>query len=226
MTVGKSFDKSVANYDGWMKMAIPSYDLVFSTAIELIPYETNHAIQVMDLGAGTGLFSQQILTVYPLAEFLLVDLATKMLDVARQRFRQNSNQFEYRVEDIRNLQTEKQVDLVISSLSIHHLADHEKLALFKQVFRSLKSGGVFINIDQVKGPTPALEDLYWKDWLEKIRGRGAPEGLIEASIQRRQEFDQDALLVDQLQWLTDAGFNHVDCVFKDYFIGVFYAVKD
>ena len=38
MTVGQAFDQSVAYYDNWMKLALPSYDEIFSTALELIPY--------------------------------------------------------------------------------------------------------------------------------------------------------------------------------------------
>ena len=95
MTVGQAFDRSVKYYDDWMKLALPSYDALFSTALELIPFDEKSPIKVLDLGAGTGLFSEHILSKYPKAEFLLSDLAPKMLEVAKERFRGNDGQFKY-----------------------------------------------------------------------------------------------------------------------------------
>lgn len=225
MTIGKAFDQSVEYYDNWMKLALPSYQEIFATSLELIPFGTDDAIEVLDLGAGTGLFAQHVFTKYPRARFVLCDLAPKMLEVARERFRQVEDQFEYVVADYRHFQSTKRYDLVISSLSIHHLTNSEKGKLFTEVYRSLKEGGVFINVDQIKGPTAEMEKLYRTDWLDKVREKGAAEELIQASIQRRTKYDKDALLVDQLRWLSEAGFANVDCVYKNYFIGVFYAAK-
>ncbi len=225
MTVGKAFDNSVKYYDDWMKLALPSYDELFTTTLELIPFDEKHAIKVLDLGAGTGLFSEHILSKFPHAEFLLCDIAPKMLEVAKKRFSENEGKVRYLVDDYRSYQDDDKYDLVISSLSIHHLEDEEKKALFAKVYELLNETGLFINVDQVKGPTQNIQDLYWHDWLKKVREKGAPEEQIQSSIQRRQEFDKDSLLSDQLRWLSEAGFADVDCVYKNYFIGVFFASK-
>ena len=60
MTVGQAFDRSVKYYDNWMKLALPSYTGIFSTSLEVIPFAVNEFIEVLDLGAGTGLFSQHV----------------------------------------------------------------------------------------------------------------------------------------------------------------------
>ena len=160
MCIGKAFDQSVAYYDNWMKSAIAGYDTIFKTAVELVPFDAQKMIRVLDLGAGTGLFSQFIFEKYHQARFVLCDLAPRMLDIAKERFKGHLDQFEIVEMDYRNLQSTGDYDLVISSLSIHHLPGEEKKTLFKNVHLSLKKGGVFINVDQIKGPTPALEQLY------------------------------------------------------------------
>lgn len=108
---------------------------------------------------------------------------------------------------------------------IHHLADDEKQRLFARIFRMLRKPGVFLNLDQIRGETPDLQRLYWQQWLAHVRRAGATEAEIQASIKRRQEYDRDALLADQLGWLKAAGFASVDCVYKHYFVGVFLAMK-
>ena len=183
------------------------------------------SIRVLDLGAGTGLFSWHVLEEYPAAIFTLCDLAPKMLEIARQRFAPYPDQFNYLNDDYRQIFTEQKFDLVISSLSIHHLSDEDKRALFIRIHSLLEDGGLFINIDQVWGPTEFWQIHYWEQWLEQVRRSGAAVDQIEASIRRRKEYDREASLADQLQWLEQAGFSHVDCVYKHAFIGVFCAFK-
>jgi len=225
MTIDEAFNASIEYYDDWMKKALPNYADLFGTALALLPFEPNTSMDVLDLGAGTGLFSAHVFGKYPKAHFVLYDLADKMLGVARERFRDHPTQFEYVVGDYRKLEGAARYDLVISSLSIHHLDDPEKRALFGNVYKLLRPGGVFINIDQVLGETPYLQELYWTHWLEQVRAAGFPEERIQESIDRRTRYDQEALLTDQLAWLKESGFANVDCVYKNFFVGVFLGIK-
>ncbi len=229
MTVGQAFDESANYYDNWVRVALPGYEDIYSTALQAISFDSQQPLHVLDLGAGTGLFSKFVFEKYPRASFTLYDLADKMLDLARRRFEEHEKgaqaRFRYITGDYRQLEGVDQYDLVISSLSIHHLVDREKQDLFIRIYRLLKQPGMFINVDQVKGETPYLQALYWERWLAHVRQMGAPEGQIQASISRRQAYDQDASLLDQLHWLKAAAFQSVDCIYKQWFIGVFMATK-
>jgi tRNA (cmo5U34)-methyltransferase len=225
MSINQAFNDSIAYYDDWMRKALPNYTDLFRTAQELVPFPPDQAIDVLDLGAGTGLFSQHILEKYPNARFLLIDLADKMLDVAKQRFGGHPQQFVYRVGDYRSIEVPHEVDLVISSLSIHHLSDAEKRDLFRTIHGSLRIPGIFLNVDQIRGGTDYLRDLYWTHWLTQVRRNEPSQKRIQESIERRTAFDRDSLLADQLRWLSEAGFVNVDCVYKNFFVGVFLAMK-
>ncbi|MBN2085138.1 MAG: class I SAM-dependent methyltransferase [Anaerolineales bacterium] len=226
MTIDQVFNAAIEYYDDWMRKALPNYAEIFRTAQELIPFDTAKSLEVLDLGAGTGLFSKHVLEKYPDAHFLLYDLADKMLEVARERFRGHPKQFEFIVGDYRALQVPHDYDLVISSLSIHHLAHGEKQDLFRKIFSALRQPGVFINIDQIRGETDYLRKLYWDHWLNQVRRQEPSEKKIQESIDRRTAYDRDAALDDQLRWLGDAGFSNVDCVYKNYFVGVFLAMRE
>lgn len=225
MTIGEAFNESVAYYDDWVEKALPCFDELFSVAVEVIPYPVLAELKVLDLGAGTGLFSSWVFNRYKRSQFTLVDVADKMLGISKKRFSPSGEQFSYITADYRSGIPDDSFDLIISSLSIHHLDDNEKQELFKNIFSHLKIGGVFINVDQIKGPSRHFQELYWNTWLSKVRESGAGEEQIQDSIARRTAFDQDATLADQVQWLYDAGFEKVDCVYHHYFIGVFYAEK-
>jgi tRNA (cmo5U34)-methyltransferase len=225
MSVGKAFDQSASYYDTWVRKGVPGYDRLFGAAIDCIPFRADAPLRVLDLGAGTGLFSKLVLERYPAAQFVLVDVGEQMLAVARERFAAARDQFRFMVADIQDISDWGAYNLVISSLVIHHLSDEEKQQLFAQVYRLLDTNGVFINVDQIRGETPFFEQLYWDTWLEKVRLAGGSEEQIAASVERRITYDQDALLGDQLAWLRQAGFSDVDCVYRDFFAGVFVAAK-
>ena len=135
MTIDKAFDQSVAYYDDWMKRALPSFQDLFGVATNVMPFESDAPIRVLDLGAGTGLFSEHVLSRYPKATFVLYDLAEGMLNVAKDRFNGRAGQFEFVIKDYRELQVVDSFDLVISSLSIHHLTHEDKRALFHRSMR-------------------------------------------------------------------------------------------
>jgi tRNA (cmo5U34)-methyltransferase len=226
MPINNAFDDTVEYYDDWMRKALPNFEDIYQTAEELVFFDPAKPIDVLDLGAGTGLFSARILEKYPSAKFVLYDLAEGMLDVAKKRFQKAQSRFEFIIGDYRRLLVTREFDLVISSLSIHHLADREKADLFRSVYGILRSPGIFINIDQIRGETEFLRNVYWDHWLRQVKKAEPVEERIRQSIDRRKTYDQDASLGDQLRWLAGAGFKNVDCVYKNFFVGVFFAVKE
>ncbi len=223
-TVEGAFDRAAGYYDDWVRQAIPGYEQLFTKAVELLPFPADAEIEVLDLGTGTGLFAARVARSHPRAGFVLCDLAAEMLELARRRFAALPNRAELREGDLREIDAQERYDVVISSLAIHHLEHDEKRALFGRIFRSLRPGGAFVNVDQVRGETPAFEALYWDSWLRMVRAAGAPEEQIQASIERRRRFDRDARLADQVAWLREAGFD-ADAVLKLEFMAVFLARK-
>lgn len=225
MTVEEAFNKSVAYYDDWIQQAVPGYPDIFTIAVSLLPEGPGDGLTIIDLGAGTGLFSSHAIKRLPQARYILWDVAADMLNLARKRFHEYPTQFEFVANDYRELAGLADVDIVISSLSIHHLSHQDKQKLFKKIHSILKPGGIFINLDQIAAESDRVAELYWSWWLQMLRQKGADEERIQESIKRRQQFDQDATLGQQLDWLKQAGFEHVDCIYKNYFVGVFMAVS-
>lgn len=223
MSVKDAFEGSVAYYDDWIRLAVPGYPEVFEVAVASLPFPDGEELSLLDLGAGTGLFTWHVLQRYSNARCVLVDVAGGMLDVAKKRFDASDNIREYLTADYRDAELPGGHGLVISSLSIHHLQHEEKQALFKRVAGLLRPGGVFVNIDQIRAPTGALAELYWEDWITRVRAAGGSEEQLAASIERRRQFDVDASLDEQLTWLQAAGFQEVDLLYKFGFIGLFWA---
>lgn len=216
------FNENASVYDGQRKKLIPCFEDFYSIAIS-IAEASNSTPCILDVGAGTGLLSFLILEKYPNANLTLIDISEKMLDVAKERFKDNPN-ITYLVADYTNYQFEKKYDVIISSLSIHHLTGEEKKHLYHAIYSSLNRNGVFVNADQVLGETPFIELLYKRDWKYKVENSGLSKEEI-LSAYERTTLDKMSTLDDQINWLKDIGFTDVDCVYKYFNFVVIYGRK-
>jgi len=148
----------------------------------------------------------------------LMDVSEPMLDKAKERLAKDGN-VSFEAADYVTAPLGEGYDAIVSALSIHHLDDATKKLLFKKIHAALRSGGVFVNAEQVAGPTPDLDKLYKELWLQQVREAGATPQQIADSLYRQQD-DRCASVEDQLKWLREAGFIDVDCWFKDNRFGV------
>lgn len=215
MSIKQAFDNGAKDYDSARKQLIPCFEDFYGTALELIMFQPAERIKVLDLGAGTGLFSSLVAQLYPNAEFTLYDLSDKMLGEAKKRFANSDVKVKYVVKNYSNEPIVGEFDLIISALSIHHLTDAEKESLFQGLFDSLNNNGLFINADQVLGETPFMEATYRSSWLKQVREKGVTEASLAAALERMKE-DKMSTLSDQLNWLKKASFSEVNCWYKNY----------
>jgi tRNA (cmo5U34)-methyltransferase len=204
------FDATASTYDADRSRLIPGCDNFYRWAIDLIPAGAKN---ILDLGAGSGLLTILIRNRFPDARIHLIDFSAPMLSLAGDRLG-NDPKITYQRANYVTEPLPEKLCAVVSSLSVHHLDNADKRVVFKKIHESLLPNGVFINAEQIAGPTPALDERYKALWLQQVRAAGATETQITASLFRQQE-DRCATVADQLLWLREAGFADADCWFKD-----------
>lgn len=203
------FDATAATYDRDRMKLIPGHEAFYAAALELIPTD---AMSIVELGAGSGLFSTMLRPAFPEAHLTLIDFSEKMLELARGRLGSDP-QITFSLADYTAEPLPANCDAVVTSLSIHHLEDQRKRALLKPILEALKPGGLFVNADHIAGPTAELEETYQLRWLADVRALGATEQQISDSLYRQQE-DRRTPVATQLMWMREAGFADVDCWYK------------
>ncbi|MCU6712354.1 class I SAM-dependent methyltransferase [Paenibacillus sp. J5C_2022] len=217
--VKQQFNEVAKHYDEQRRGLIPCFDDFYESAVRWTLVESESPA-ILDLGAGTGLLSAFLLHKFPQACMTLIDFSDDMLAMAKSRLGSFTH-VRYISADYTAFPFDAKYDAVVSSLSIHHLGHAEKQELFRTIHGILKPGGCFVNADQAAGSTPSIDEQYHKLWDDDVEASGLDSAAIQAS-RRRKEQDRNAHLLDQLQWLEDAGFRHVDCVYKHHEFAVFF----
>ncbi|WP_433264348.1 class I SAM-dependent methyltransferase [Micromonospora vinacea] len=226
MSVTDVFDAVAGTYDEARRRLIPCFDAFYGTAVQVAAPPLRAALaagrtpEVLDLGAGTGLLSLLLSAAVPGVRLTLVDGAPAMLARATDQLHARSVPHRTVHADLADELPPGRYDAVVSALAIHHLDDAGKRALYRRAAAALTPGGVFVNAEQVAGPTAELDRRYDEVWLERITELGASPDEIAAS-QERMRHDRPATVADQCRWLAEAGLADVDCYFKEWRFAVF-----
>ena len=136
-------------------------------------------------GAGTGLLSYFLYQQYPASEYVLVDIADEMLNIARKRFFGIHN-VSCRILDYTDEIPKGNFDTIISALSVHHLENEDKLSLFARIYDRLPSGGVFVDYDQFCAGEPEMNHWFDSYWENQLMNSGLTDQDIELWKERRK----------------------------------------
>ncbi len=208
-------------------------DAALQSLLELTP----RGATLLELGAGTGLFTQKVLNTEHFAELHITDGAPAMLEIAQQqlvggRVSLHFDMLDFAAPTWADRYTDQRFDAVISSMAIHHVGDKQQL--FAQVFQVLKPGGIFVIADHLAGAAPSIDRLLGTERGRiKLATQGKAQNDAEAmntflqtdAAKQAAEGNQCESLGQYLQYLAAAGFQSADCLWRDYWLALFVAQK-
>lgn len=173
--------------------------------------ESLDVTELLELGCGTGNLSVRLAERFPDARIRLVDISAELQDECRERLG-SSDRFVFETMDFRDLDyAPSSFDLVVSSISLHHLESAGKQVLFGRVNDWLRPHGIFSYSDQFSGVTPDLYERHMQNWKREANALGSTS---DDWMQHQAEFDHHDSLPDQIDWLREAGFQTVDCPWR------------
>jgi tRNA (cmo5U34)-methyltransferase len=104
-------------------------------------------IAVLDLGAGFGAVTEEILTRFTNASATCIDGSAEMVKIARERLAKYGARVRVCSADLAGAEWRRVVDgsfeAVVSALAIHHLSDERKGALYREVYALLRPAESF-----------------------------------------------------------------------------------
>ena len=219
----------VASYDADMDLMHPNRATMVRVALEVLPFERSARVRALDLGVGTGYFTDRFLEVFPGGTVLAIDGAAATIELAKARLGARAHRVEFEVGDCRDVNALASrgapFDVVLTSFALHHLNREDKSRVIRQSVAMLRPGGWFVNADIIVAESPELERRAQELRVAGIVGRAAGKDgrFPDAAATRRfldemetNERDQPQTLADDLAILRASGLDGVGAFWLEY----------
>ncbi len=189
---------------------------------------TPHAKSVLDVGCGAGNYTLKLLKERPDCDCTLIDLSLPMLERAKQRVgAATSGNVEILQGDIREIELgEARFDVIVAASVLHHLrSEAQWRAVFAKFHRALRPGGSLWIFDLIEHSLTPVQNLMWARYGEYLTAQGGAAYRDKVYDYVAKE-DTPASLLQQLNWLDEAGFSQLDVLHKNSCFAAFGAVKN
>jgi tRNA (cmo5U34)-methyltransferase len=211
------FNELAEEYDEFTD-AMPNYREMNEMVLELFErwFEDHPPESICELGCGTGTMTRTVVDEFEPDHYVALDGAEKMVERAVDTFSDYTGPTHVRFEKqvFEEWSPETTFDVVYSSLSIHHMSDPDKRALYRTVREALNTDGLFLYAD-LFDPPEALDNYYYEVTRQRRLDGGMTEEEFEERWQSHLDNDCPSSWFDSLDWLTEAGFETVDCGWKN-----------
>jgi len=205
-------------------VAVPRRQEMMATLVAAVPFAADEPVKILELGSGDGRLAEALLTVFPRATLTALDGSESMRRETSRRLALFGDRVRVAAFDLAALDWWDRmfgVDVIVSSLCLHHLNDAKKQYLYKAAAERLSPRGALLVADTIDPQHPASRRLAAERWdveaREQANALGAPE-LYQRFVEARwnhfrfpDERDQPSALFHHLVWLRHAGFTAVDC---------------
>ena len=168
---------------------------------------------VLDLGAGTGALAEVMLEHDGVETVEAIDVDLEMLERARIRLKRFGSRARFRECSFEA--PLPPCDAVAASLALHHIpAMDNKRALYENIFRVLRPGGLFVNGDVTMSGDPGEREQTYLIWAAHLVSRGIDEQRAHAHFDEWSSEDTYFPIDEELDAMRLAGF-HAECVWRE-----------
>ena len=221
--IASEFNEFSKDYTSDMQRCVPHYDFLLSCFSNKYPKNFNPTT-ILDLGCGNGNVTEQLLKLFPNAQYTLLDASHEMLTICQRRFEKHSiKTVESYFKDYKF--PNNHFDLIVGGFSIHHCKLNEKREIFKRIYQSLKPNGIYACSDLMIDRNSQEHTQLLKYWHEFVNKNYSNTKKWNWLMEHYDEFDNPDDLSKQISWLRSVGFKNIDITIKDQYWTHFKAQK-
>ncbi len=195
-------------YDKLVPLFCPSYD----RALDCFARHAKGASSVLELGIGTGNVAERILKSNPDAYYIGVDTDKELLQKASRKISEHN--YALQNEDFSRIPFPS-VDVIVSSLSIHHLETEQQKLLFGRISRTCRE---FLHFELIRGENDEQQrniDDYVRSHVKKqceLHGFSF-EDMLELS--KKSAVSDNPLKLSEHQRTHSSNGFHTEVLFQD-----------
>lgn len=219
--VQEHFRVQVPEYAALMGRIIPFYEAQRELLVGLVPFGRDAEPSILDLGSGPGLLTERLRAEYPKAKLVAFDLTEEMLTACRHRMGDDPL-VTYRLGDFRTDPLGEDLDVIVASLSLHHLELSERPSFYARAAASLRAGGLLLAAEVIVDEDPEVRRHQYGLWRRFMATNGEDPDFWFA---RHRAKDHPMTLSSMFETLRSAGFGRVGCAWRCFNFSIVSAEK-
>ncbi|MBU0469313.1 MAG: class I SAM-dependent methyltransferase [Candidatus Omnitrophica bacterium] len=223
--IRKQYAGMADGYDLTIRQLIPKYDHIMKRMASFLPYDKNQAIDILDIGCGTGNLAFLLKKKFFYSNITCIDPTDKMIKYAKQKLSVFPG-IKYVKSMVQDFKFNEKYDAVLVSMVFQNLRNkRQKMSIYRKICKSLKQDGMFLMFGPVLGSNDFVEEYYMKHWSAFIQKSFNKEKTEGGWLATYREKDGPDKFLDEISMLQKSGFKTVDVVYKDNNLALFVMVK-
>lgn len=214
---------NAGDYDKSINNTLPYYSEFFEQTFDVIEQWKPDVLDWLDLGCGTGTLEELAYKRFDDPKFVLVDPSSKMLEQAKQKL--DPHEIRYVCCGSDQIEFDSCFNVVTAIQAHHYMKEKERRAATENVYKALRSGGIYISFENVLPEDEALKDVELKRWGRYQIRHGKTKAEADAHNARCGVNYFPITVEEHIRILREAGFKYVHVFWYSYMQMGIYAIK-
>ena len=224
------FDKDVTDcFDDMLSRSIPDYNTMRKLTLDITePYIQDNFFSMLDLGCSNGINLDMFINKYAnKGVYVGVDTSAEMIKGATEKLNKYDVQVKLINDDVINIEKYSlfNYDIVTSILTIQFVPMEKRPELLSTIYKSMKSGGVFILVEKILQPVFEFDKLFVDSYYKIKRENGYTYEQIFAKKKSLEGVLVPNTHNGNFELLKSVGFKYIDTFWKCLNFEGYIAVK-
>jgi SAM-dependent methyltransferase len=210
-------------YEKRIRKFVPYYERMMDYVLECMP-ESNQKYSILELGCGTGNLTFRVLKKARAAELVAIDIVREMVEACGNRLKKERLNAELICADMVEFCRGNSFDYVFSNLALHYPeTEEEKFLTCRNVFESLKPGGLFSFSVMLSDHSKEISQKIWKRWEKDVLANEGSQEEIDEWYRTAHLTDHPMTAKRWLSLLGEVGFSNYDLLWRETIFGIIWA---
>jgi len=220
------FDNEVANvFDDMIDRSVPFYKENLNLSINIIKNYLNNNDKVLDLGSSTGTFLINLAKFNPTLKLTGVDNSLPMITKAIQKSKAFGVNINFVENDFLDFEF-GQNKLISANYTIQFIRPIKREKLISKIYNSLQKDGLFLMSEKLISEDKKLNKIL----IDEYYNYKKQKGYSEYEIAQKREALENVLIPytqdENIEMLKNAGFTHIEVIFRWCNFATFLALKN